>query len=733
MDDDLFKSILSTERARRRKAATLLQEKKEKEKKEKELTGTFLFICVGVVSAIGVILSIVCSHEEALALLALFLVITLVILKLYVDVVPPVEIEFGNKIVNEIELEPHITKESILRKDKVLYLRPFCLDDLDDFIDFVDHPALNIRALKSAFKKIGPLKEIRNPARQPIQGDGAISTGDNWKDVVSLLIRTSQCVLFNCKPTDGLAWELQKVRAHLAPNQVFMIVAGGVKLSDREWSEVRNFLSQLDYQVPKPIPGVGTLIAFDSRWNGRVAVDGNPSAEDVVQVVARQLRATKHANTTKQITNDKERQPAPTPDHVYFESTTQIGFVPDEEWTSLYPNRTTSLDYWERLAQWKGRVRNDMFSTGVRGLGLVACSVALGLAVCMPLVRKIFDGDYADSFSAGILISMGIVVTSVFAFSLLGPLFFLGYRIDKEPFDKEPLRSLLGHDDWISSVAFSSNGEKIISSSHDGTVRVRGVKKDGEVPIVSLIRAHEGGVLSAVFGATDSRIATCGKDNIIKIWNLESSEKPPRFLLGHKDEVRSISFSKDGKWIVSGGFDSTVRIWDAEKGGDAKKIFHHGNWVEAVCISSDGDRIVSCGRDGKIKVWAIEREDEPLRVLEGHVGPIWDIDFQESNEWIVSGGADGTVRVWRTNESCPFYTFQFHSTAVHSVAISADGKSVASGSVDGHIRVWDMEKGEKSLAEFRAHSDGVTCLSFSPEGRKLVSGGKDHLLKIWAL
>src|SRR5262249_8665581 len=132
-------------------------------------------------------------------------------------------------------------------------------------------------------------------------------------------------------------------------------------------------------------------------------------------------------------------------------------------------------------------------------------------------------------------------------------------------------------------------------------------------------------------------------------WNLRGWEhdylatrfnKVPTFR-GHTDWVHSVAFSPDGKRIVSGSFDNTVKVWDADKGTKTFSLKGHSGPVESVAFSPDGKRIVSGSRDGTVKVWDAGTGVEAFS-LKGQ-GVVASVAFSPDGKRIVSGSWDITV------------------------------------------------------------------------------------------
>ena len=128
--------------------------------------------------------------------------------------------------------------------------------------------------------------------------------------------------------------------------------------------------------------------------------------------------------------------------------------------------------------------------------------------------------------------------------------------------------------------------------------------------------------------------------------------KPARSLTlkGHSSSVFSVSFSPDGKRIVSGSRDKTLKVWDAQTGGEMLALTGHSASVNSVSFSSDGMRIVSGSEDNTLKVWDAKTGQETL-TLKGHLGPVISVSFSPDGKRIGSCGSGeigepGEIKVW---------------------------------------------------------------------------------------
>lgn len=116
-------------------------------------------------------------------------------------------------------------------------------------------------------------------------------------------------------------------------------------------------------------------------------------------------------------------------------------------------------------------------------------------------------------------------------------------------------------------------------------------------------------------------------------------------LVGHAGSVRSVAVTTDGAWIVSGGDDHTVRIWDLASGRLERTLEGHTGSVNSVAVAPDGARIFSGGDDHTVRIWDLASGRLEL-TLEGHTGPVGDVGVTTDGRRLVSSGRDSSVRVW---------------------------------------------------------------------------------------
>ncbi len=140
------------------------------------------------------------------------------------------------------------------------------------------------------------------------------------------------------------------------------------------------------------------------------------------------------------------------------------------------------------------------------------------------------------------------------------------------------------------------------------------------------------------------------------MWEISTGKEVIR--MKHDNKVNSVAFSPDGKYVVSGSGDRTVRVWEVATGQEIAQMAHD-NYVNSVAFSPNGQYIVSGGADNAARMWEVATGQEITRVTHG--GWVNSVAFSPDGQFVVSAGEDKLVRVWKWNhdwfaEVCPLMT-----------------------------------------------------------------------------
>ena len=198
----------------------------------------------------------------------------------------------------------------------------------------------------------------------------------------------------------------------------------------------------------------------------------------------------------------------------------------------------------------------------------------------------------------------------------------------------------------------------------------------------------------------------------------------------HSNKVGALSFSPDGRFLVSGSSDNTLRLWELST---QKKslIGTLPTEVVSVAFSPDGKRIAAIHVFSSV-VQVLDpyfRVEKDLR--DNHSTNVWRTLFSPGGGQIaVVSSSDHRIRIHDTATEALQFTFVGHLDQVQTIVFSHDGKQLASASRDQSIRLWDPRRGTESMA-LNAGSKTVDALDFSPDGTQLASGGREHDICIW--
>ncbi len=227
----------------------------------------------------------------------------------------------------------------------------------------------------------------------------------------------------------------------------------------------------------------------------------------------------------------------------------------------------------------------------------------------------------------------------------------------------------------------------------------------------------------------DGRFILVGsRDKTLKLWDVKDGRKVRTFT-GHEDWVNGIAIAPNGKMAASGSDDTTVRIWDMGTGQSVRVLTGHTGVVQSVGFSPDGDKIISASSDNVLKLWDVKTGAE-LHTFRGHTGWVWATAFSPDGHMILSGSEDKTLKLWSVASGQEVRTLSGHSRGITAVAFSPDGKTLLSGGSDGVLRLWETLNGTP-IRTWSGHNERINSVAFSSDGKMIISGSKDKTLKLW--
>jgi len=311
--------------------------------------------------------------------------------------------------------------------------------------------------------------------------------------------------------------------------------------------------------------------------------------------------------------------------------------------------------------------------------------------------------------------------------------------------DWECWQTLKGHTRGINCLAFSSgckNGKTlpILASGSRGETKLWDLTKGELIDTLSEYPWVMSGLVDEVnslaFSSDGQTLVSCGADSTIKIWHVGALDLID-VLHKHNGVVRCVAFTPDGKMLASGGDDRKILFWDLMQRQVAIALSLDDTAAHSLVLSRDGQTVV-IGSYRKIKVWRISpqtgikslKDTQPLHTLMGHSHIVCSLAISADAKLLISGSWDQTIKIWHLETGELLNTLKGHRDRVYAIALSPNGQIIASGSADQTIKLWHLQTGEL-LGTFSGHTNIVTALAFTASGEMLVSGSLDKTIKIW--
>ncbi|KIK32916.1 hypothetical protein CY34DRAFT_18721 [Suillus luteus UH-Slu-Lm8-n1] len=265
------------------------------------------------------------------------------------------------------------------------------------------------------------------------------------------------------------------------------------------------------------------------------------------------------------------------------------------------------------------------------------------------------------------------------------------------------------------------------------------LKKTSAVTPCKTMLGHTNYVYGVAHLPSGQRIITCSLDGSLRLWDLKSGAQIGDDLRDEGDEtrVRAMALSPNGKTVAVGSNDGTVRLWDVEAGKIVAKWEGHSEYVTSACWSPNCERVVSGFLDGTAKVWDV-KSGEPVQGLNpiktGHKH-VYAVRYSRKAKMIATGGYNESgIEIWdaKTGKRLSTILITLDLESVWSLAWTSNEKKIIAGSFGGSIRIFDTATWQQ-VAALEAHADAVNSLTLFQNDRLLASTSLDDTARLWDL
>ncbi|XP_063952437.1 telomerase protein component 1-like isoform X2 [Lytechinus pictus] len=280
------------------------------------------------------------------------------------------------------------------------------------------------------------------------------------------------------------------------------------------------------------------------------------------------------------------------------------------------------------------------------------------------------------------------------------------------------LKSFIGHSDAVTSCCFVGKS-RLVSASRDKTLSLWDVEQGFRV---NTLKGHRGLVSGCISDSKGVNLASCGWDCRVLIWDGRSGKQTSD--ITEPRPISCLSYHPEGKLLVTGSWDATLKIWDTFNKKRVAILRGHRSSVRAVTYSPTGRHIASASLDGAVKLWSADTGTQ-VGSLCGHSQPINHIAFSQSGRELVTVSNDHKTKVWSGNLGKQLATFKGKDQSASTQAtFSTDGEFVAMGYHSGEVKVIEVASKREVFASVLRESrvKGIAWLDDSKDGLAVLVG-----------
>ncbi|HKX63406.1 MAG TPA: hypothetical protein VJS65_16220, partial [Verrucomicrobiae bacterium] len=273
-------------------------------------------------------------------------------------------------------------------------------------------------------------------------------------------------------------------------------------------------------------------------------------------------------------------------------------------------------------------------------------------------------------------------------------------------------------------LQFNPNGKEVVSGSFNGSVQFWD-SQTGD--LTWEFKAANRGIFD-LHWAPDRQTFIVGAFHFGLIYD-SVSRQPITTGFSHWNRVNSVRYSPDQRWILTGSYDGTARIWNSRTAEPTDRIFSHEGRVRLAIFSPDGRYVATAGMDdASARIWDAAT-GRPVSARLRHNNRVNDVAFSPDGNLLVTASDDGTAQLWHAPEGRRLGGVH-HKAQVSDAIFSPDGTKLATTSEDDTAVLWDVET-LKQIGDPMRHRGWIKDVHFSPDGLILVTASEDNTTRIW--
>ncbi|XP_055341212.1 WD repeat-containing protein 48-like [Paramacrobiotus metropolitanus] len=248
-------------------------------------------------------------------------------------------------------------------------------------------------------------------------------------------------------------------------------------------------------------------------------------------------------------------------------------------------------------------------------------------------------------------------------------------------------------------------------------------------------RRHRAGVNALQYDPIYHRLYSAGRDSFIRIWSIRNNRQAHwiQTMEHHTDWVNDIVLCCGGRNLISASSDTTVKVWNAQKGFCMSTLRTHKDYVKALAYAKEKEHVASAGFDRAVFLWdvntltALTASNNTVTTssLTGNKDSIYSVAMNPAGTVIVSGSTENVLRVWDPRTCQKLMKLKGHTENIRSIVLNRDGTQCLSASSDGTIRLWSLGQ-QQCVQTIRHHTEGVWTIQANESFTNVYSAGRDR-------
>ncbi len=271
------------------------------------------------------------------------------------------------------------------------------------------------------------------------------------------------------------------------------------------------------------------------------------------------------------------------------------------------------------------------------------------------------------------------------------------------------------------AIAFAPGSDRLAVGGASGRIRIRALPK-GE-PVATLV-GHKAGLVALAFSADGKKLVSGSIDRTVKVWDA-ATKRAVHTLTGF---ASALAVARDGKAIAFGTKEHAIALWDADSGAPRGSLQGHAGEITAAAFAPDGNRLLTCAEDRVDLLWDVGKS-KTLVAIEGHGKALASVAFSPIGDRLVAVARDR--RALSLGGAAPngFAVHEIRPDVTPALAVSPDGKLAATATSERVIEIWDTDSG-RTRSTIAVHDDAVTSLAFHPNGKVLATASADKTVNL---